>query len=184
MELSPRAVQESFETIWEPANRLSADLSDLPLGMLRIWQDSAQGHVVFTHRASGYRPGPQPWHDTTLESVCYFSLVDLHHHERGGMLALLNLLDHLWGSDAAQGDPWLSDGAGLTPRLREVATRFQKINALGYGHEELGVNTPHDYLAHTLWLYRHDPQRLNVIDPLVFKLYHGTLMQEAFWSAE
>ena len=82
MELSPRAVQEGFETIWEPANRLSADLADLPLGMLRLWQDSARGHVVFTHRASGYRPGPQPWHEATLESVCYFSLADMHHHKR------------------------------------------------------------------------------------------------------
>lgn len=184
LELSPRAVRDSFQHVWEPAERLMAQLEPLPLGLLRVWQSTGRGHVVFTHRASCYRPRPQPWRDTALESVCYFSVADLAQGKPGAMLALLNLLDHLLGSGAVEGEPWLSDGAGLTTALREVGVRFAQILTLGYGVEELGATTAHDYFAHTLWLYLRDRRRLNTIDPLVYKLYHRTLMREEFWPAQ
>jgi hypothetical protein len=183
LQLLPAHVARSYEHIWQPAQLVMAELEVLPLGLLRLWQGSERGHVVFTHRPSGYQPGRQPWHDTTLESACYLSLTDLREDKRHAMRAVFNLLDHLLGSDAREGGPWLSDGAGSTPALRDVGARFAKIYALGYGQAELGAETTHDYLAQTLWLYLRDPRQLNVLDPLVHKLYHNTLMNEGFWQA-
>lgn len=183
LELSPPAVRDSYAHIWEPADILRADLCAFPLGLLCVWQESTRGHVVFTHRPSCYRPGPQPWRDTTIESVSYLSLTDLIDNKSVAMLPLLNLLDHILGSEAVAGEPWLSDGGGITVALRDVGRRFLQIHALGYGHDELGAATAHDYFAHTLWLCLQDPRRLNVIDPLVHKLYRGTLMREGFWPS-
>ncbi|NLG51117.1 MAG: hypothetical protein GX552_13500 [Chloroflexi bacterium] len=183
LELVPRAVAASLEHIWQPAEMWMQELEVWPLGLLRVWRNSERGHLVFTHQASQYCPGEQPWRKRTLESVCYLSLADVCQNPRQATLAQVNLLDHLLGSDAQAGQPWLSDGAGITPPLAEVGARFVRAHALGYGLEELGVTSPHDYFAHTLWLYLSDAQRLNVLDPLVFKLYQSTLMSDAFWSA-
>lgn len=183
LELSPRAVRDSFEHIWEPADILMENLRGFPLGALRVWQNSARGHVVFTHRPSSYQTGPQPWRDTSIKSVVHLSLRDLRQSKRNAMLAFLHFLDHLLGSEAAKEEPWLSDGGGITPALREVGSRFLQIHDRGYGHNELGVSTTHDYFAHTLWLYLQDPRRLNVMDPQVYKLYRNTLMREDFWPS-
>jgi hypothetical protein len=183
LELSPSHVSHSYEHVWQPAELLLVDLETLPAGLLRFWQECSRGHVVFTHQSSGYQPGPQPWRDGTLESVCYLSLTDLHEDKRTAMLALSNLLDHLLGSKAREGDPWLSDGSGANAALREVGVRFAQVFALGYGQAELGARTAHDYLARTFWMYLHEPDRLNALDPLVFKLYRNTLLREEFWQA-
>jgi hypothetical protein len=184
LQLVPAHIARSYEHIWQPAELLMVELEVLSPGLLRLWQGSERGHLVFTHHPSGYQPGQQPWRDTLLESVCYLSLTDLREDKRGAMLALFNLLDHLLGSDALEGKPWLSDGDGITPALRDVGARFAEIYALGYGQAELGAETAHDYLAQTLWLYLHDARQLNVLDPLVHKLYRNTLMHEDFWLPE
>lgn len=181
LELSPPEVRDGFEHIWEPADLLMADLEALPEGLLRIWRDGPRGHLVFTHGPSLYRPGPRPWRDTTLESVCYVSMADLCGDKAKAMLAVLTLIDHLLGSWAVGGGPLLSDGGGVSAELAEVGRRFLEIHTLGYGHEELAVSKPGDYFAHTLWLYLQDPRRLNVLDPQVYKLYRNTLMREGFW---
>jgi len=181
LDLSPPAVQGAFEHIWQPAELLMKDLEHLPTGMLRTWRDCDRGHLVFTYRASRYCPGPQAWHRGTIESVCYLSLADLAQDEKNAMVTLFDLLDHLLGSTAKAGEPWLSDGVGISEALHEVGRRFVRVCTLGYGLSELGVETPHEYFAHTLWLYLHDSRRLNVIDPLVYKLYRQTLMRERFW---
>jgi len=182
--LSPPVVRSAFEHIWAPAQLLMKDLENLPTGLLRAWRDSQRGHLIFTHRPSLYCPGPQPWRQAMIESVCYLSVADLAQDKRSAMLKLFNLLDHLLGSEARVGEPWLSDGDGISEALREIGTRFVRIHALGYGFPDLGMNTAHDYFAHTLWLYLHDPRRLNVTDPLVFKLYRHALMREGFWPRD
>ncbi len=182
--LSPPEVRGAFEHIWEPAELLMKDLERLPTGMLRTWRDSERGHLVFTHRPSLYNPGPQPWRETTIESVCYLSLASLALDKMSAVLRLFNLLDHLLGSGARAGEPWLSDGGGISEALRKVAMRFVRIHALGYGVRDLGVTTAGEYFAHTLWLYLHDSRRLKVIDPLVFKLYRHTLLSESFWPRD
>lgn len=184
LDLSPPVVRDAFEHVWQPAELLMKDLEHLPAGMLRTWRDRERGHLVFTHRPSRYRPGPQPWRQATIESVCYLSMTDLARDKRSALLALFNLFDHLLGSGARLGEPWLSDGGGISEGLRQVGARFVRTHSLGYGLPELGVSTAHDYFAHTLWLYLHDPRRLNVLDPLAFKLYRQTLMNEGFWPRE
>jgi len=182
LELSSPGVRGAFEHIWAPAQVVMKDLLELPTGLLRIWQEGERGHLIFTHRPSDYRPGPQPWRQTTIESVCYLSLADLAQDRASAMIQLFSLFDHLLGSGAREGEPWLSDGAGVSEALRGVGARFVRIHSLGYGLGELGVSTAHDYFAHTLWLYLCDPRRLNVIDPPVFRLYRHTLMSEGFWA--
>ena len=184
LELSPRTVRDRFEHIWAPADIVMAELEAVPLGALRVWRSIARGHLVLTHRESRYQPGPQPWRDAILESVCYLSLTDLHRDRMKAMLAVLNLLDHVLGSKAAEDEPWLSDGGGITAALRQVGRRFLEIQALGYGQGQLGAHTKHDYFAHTFWLCLHDQQRLNVIDPLVHRLYRNTLLRDEFWETK
>ena len=181
LELSPPDVRGRFEHIWEPADILITDLVALPEGLLRIWKDSPRGHLVYTHGPSLYRPGPQLWRDSTLESICYVSLGDLCGGKEKAILAVLNLIDHLLGSWAVEGGPWLSDGDGIRAELAEVGRRFLEIHGLGYGHDDMGVRDANDYFAHTLWLYLQDPRRLNVLDPQACKLYRNTLMREGFW---
>jgi len=184
LELSPPQVRDAFEHIWQPAELLMQDLEELAAGMLRTWQESERGHLVFTHRPSRYCPGPQSWRQGTIESVCYLCLADLALEKMRAMLPLFNLLDHLMGSEAKAGEPWLSDGSGISPALGEAGERFARIHTLGYGLTDLGVTTAHDYFAHALWLYLRDPRRLNVIDPLTFKLFRHTLMREGFWPTD
>ncbi|MEA3408501.1 MAG: hypothetical protein U9R48_10570 [Chloroflexota bacterium] len=180
-ELSPPSVQEHFEYALQATDIVLDTLRPFPTGLLRLWRDAPRSHVVVTHRSSGYRPGPQPWRDGQLESVCYVSLGDLCEEKKRAMVAVFHLLDHVWGSWGAVGKPWLSDGGGVTELLRRVGQRFVKIQSLGYGHEELGVCDPHDYFAHGLWMYFQARQRLNVLDPLLEKLYRGTLLRGNLW---
>ena len=180
-ELSPPFVQDHFEYALEATDVLLDELRPFPTGLLELWQDTHRGHVVVTHRPSDYRPGPQSWRDGQLESVCYVSLGDLCEDKKRAMVAVFHLLDHVWGSWGAAGELWLSDGGGVTERLERVGQRFVKIQALGYGHEELGVSSAHDYFAHGLWMYFQARQRLNVLDPLLEKLYRGTLLRENLW---
>ncbi|MFP3895346.1 MAG: hypothetical protein ACLFV5_00705 [Anaerolineales bacterium] len=181
-ELSPPSAQERFEYALAATDVVLDLLRPFPTGLLRLWQDAPCGHVVVTHRPSAYRPGPQPWRDGHLESVCYLSLRDLGAEEqREAMVALFHLLDHIWGSRGVAGEPWLSDRGGVTKRLQRVGERFAKIQALGYGHAELGVSSAHDYFAHGLWLYFRARKRLNALDPLLEKLYRGTLLRENLW---
>jgi hypothetical protein len=181
LELSPPAIRDSFAHIWEPADLWMHQALVFPLGLLRLWQSIAGGHVVFTHQASRYLPGTQSWQHHTLMSVCFLSVTDLRQDPRNALLAWLALCDHIMGSGAVEDGVWLSSGGGVTPALCAVGARFVHIHALGYGHHELGVRSARDYLSHTLWLYVYAPQRLNTLDPLAYKLYHSTLMNETFW---
>jgi hypothetical protein len=182
LDLAPADVRARFEHIWAPADEVMAVLEKLPLGWLQVWEQSERGHLLFGLESSAYRPGPLEWRERTLQSVCHISLVDLARERRAAMLPILCLMDHLSGSDAQVGQPWLSDGVGVTEPLKQVGERFARIHALGYGHERLGASGPHEYFAHTLWLFLSDPSALNTLDPLVHKLYARTLWGEAFWE--
>jgi len=182
LELTSPAVRQRFEHIWQPAELFLRELQSLPPGLLRIWEQSQRGHIVFTHLDSVYCAGPQPWRENTLESVCYLSVKDWAQDRMPAWLAFFRLLDHLLGSDAQESAPSFSDGGGLTPALREAAGRFVAIHQLGYGHRELGISVAGDYFAHTLWLGLNDPQRLNTLDPLVLQLYRQTLLHPEFWE--
>jgi hypothetical protein len=187
LDLSTRSVRERYPHIWAPADALSRLLAPLPVGLLALWRDAEAGHVVFTHTASRYAPGPQPWRDGVLPSVCYLSVGELLDDPRHALETWLRLLDHLLGSGAQTEEGWFSRGAGLTDPLQEAAQRYVQIEALGYGHQELGAHSgaaagAGDYFARTLSLYLEDSRALSVLDPPMFKLYRSTLMDEGFWS--
>lgn len=182
IEASPLAARHAYQSIWQPSARLIETLDALPNGLLARWADSERGHVVLTHRPSAYRPGKQSWRQDTLESICYLGLDDLIHLNVCPALPLFYLIDHLLGSDCMEKGGWLSDGMGIDESLRAVGERFVAIERLAYGHEELGARCRHDYFAHTLWLALHDRRRLNVLDPLVEKLYASTLLDAHFWE--
>jgi hypothetical protein len=180
--LSPARVWARYEHIWAPAEELMSQLVALPLGLLQLWQSSERGHLLFGHASSAYLPGPQAWRDTTLDGVCRLCLAELADQADAPWWTLWNLFDHLLGSDGRANEPWLSDGAGTCAALAEVGARFQRIHQLGYGHQELGVMSAHDYFARTARLYQRDPLRLNVLDPQAERLWRATLLDEAWWA--
>jgi len=184
LDLVPASIRATYDHILQPAEILMADLQALPLGLLLFWKDCSPGHLVFTHRPSRYRPGPQPWRDGALDGLCELSIVELRQDRASVFRALFNLLDHLLGSCGASDGAWLSDGAGVTADLRRLGERLARIYALGHWRGEFPALDAHDYLAHAWWLYIDDPRRLNTADPLVHRLLSTTLMDEGFWAGQ
>jgi hypothetical protein len=180
LELAPPTVRARFAHIWSPAEVWREEWAALPAGALRFWLAYPGGHVLFTHRPSAYLPGAQPWREGTLDGVCVVSLAEVG--QAAGALPLLRLFDHLWGCGGAAEGAWLSAGGGVNKALAEVGARFIHIHALGYGHAALGVSTARDYFAHTLWLALREPHRLEVLDPLAYRLYRQTVLAEEFWK--
>lgn len=184
LELAPAAVRRSYEHVFHPTELVLEGLRAFPEGLLRLWRTCPRGHAVFTHLPSRYAPGPQPWRDGTLTSVAYISIVELRRDRPVAWRALLELIDHLLGGACDEARPRFSQGAGITPELTEAARRFVRIAELGYAAEELGATDAGEYLTRTLWLYLQEPGRLNVLDPLAHRLYHGTLMADDFWAGQ
>lgn len=192
LELAPAAVRRSYEHAFHPTELVLEGLRAFPEGLLRLWWTCPRGHLVFTHLPSRYAPGPQPWRDDTLTAVAYVSIVELRQDPPAVWRALLELVDHLLGGACDEARPRFSQGAGITPQLAEVAQRFTEIAALGYAARDLGAEDAAqdaaqdaaEYLTRTLWLYLREPRRLNVLDPLAYRLYHGTLMAEDFWAGQ
>lgn len=184
LELAPAAVRRSYEHVFHPTELVLEGLRAFPEGLLRLWRTCPRGHAVFTHLSSRYAPGPQPWRDGTLTSVAYISIVELRRDRPVAWRALLGLIDHLLGGACDEARPRFSQGAGITPELTEAARRFVRIAELGYAAEELGATDAGEYLTRTLWLYLQEPGRLNVLDPLAHRLYHGTLMADDFWAGQ
>lgn len=188
MHIEPRALELSLQLNdssrggWSPFERLRPYLATLPTGLLEFWRASERGHLVYTHRPSEYVPGTQLWQEREFEGVCYLSMGELVATPDAALEALFAMLDHLMGSRCDPQGPWFSDGAGVTPQLVEAAARLARIHALGYGHAALGATSARDYMARAWALYLTDPQRLNVLDPQVFKLYRDVLMSERFWA--
>ncbi len=189
LEALPPASARLLGHIWEPAEMLLADLRRFPLGLLRFWHQSRRGHIVFAAQEPFvYRPGPQAWQGRRdgpvyhWEGVCFLSAVGA---KTGGKptvwMPLLRFFDHLLGNYAQGDGGWFSEGHGASAPLARAAERFAELEALHYGHEALLAASPGDYFAHTLWLRAMDRQRLNVLDPLLCKLYDTTLFDPAFW---
>jgi len=189
LETLPPSVARALEHIWEPAEILLTDLKRFPLGLLRLWQASERGHIVFA--AEGpfiYRPGPQVWQGRRdgpvyeWEGVCLISVAEAKVGQKPeAWMPLLRFFDHLLGN-CAQGDGgWFSEGCGISTPLARAAARFVELEALHYGHEALQATSAGDYFARTLWLRAMDRSRLNVLDPLLCKLYDTTLFDPAFW---
>lgn len=189
LEALPPNAARMLEHVWEPAEILLADLKHFPLGLLQFWQESGRGHVVFA--AEGpftYRPGAQTWQARRdiptfqWEGGVFLPAAAVKTGARPSIwMPLLRFWDHLLGGHAEEGGGWFSAGCGANAPLSHAAERFVELEALHYGHEALGAESPGDYFAHTFWLRGVDRAHLNVLDPLLCKLYDVTLFAPAFW---
>ena len=189
----PREVASHLAHELAPAEALMRELRSLPSGLLRLWRDSGRGHILFTADESTYLAGPQRWRrqadvensaegeEGACVGLCLVSVPRVMETPMPPPLPVLAFLDHLLGSGAEPDGGLLSRGAGSGPLLAEAATRYARIEALGYGHEVLGARGPEDYFGRSLWLYAHDRARLATLDPLLARLYAATLFSEAFW---
>ncbi|MHB1296372.1 MAG: hypothetical protein ACYC4R_15445 [Anaerolineae bacterium] len=182
LELAPARIRDRFEHPLAPADQFLDLLAPFPTGLLAFWLACEAGHVIFSQRTGGYAPGPQPWREGSLSGVCYVSLADLQEDRDAVLRDLIHLLDHLLGSCGVEGEPRFSEGRGATKKLADAARRYQQLEALGYARAELDTPTPADYLAATLALYLRNAPRLNVLDPLAYRLYHTTILSETFWG--
>ena len=182
--MAPAAIQRSYEHTFHPTELVLEGLRAFPAGLLQLWWACPRGHAVFTHLASRYAPGPQPWREGVLPSVAYVSIVELRRDPRAAWRALLELVDHLLGGACDEARPRFSQGVGITPGLADAARRFVAISSLGYAAGVLGTADAADYWAETLWLYLQEPLRLNVLDPLAYRLYRSALMDDGFWAGQ
>jgi len=179
---SPRAVQRAFSHVMAPVELVQAFLARLPEGMLRMWQRSDGGHIVFTHQSSRYSRDAYPFRDRTLTAVCLIGLGDLASDRYVAMRPLLAFTDHLLGSADGCGARF-SEGAGVTKGIADAAQRFCKIASLGYGKDRWGESNGAEYYCRSLWEFLMAPETLNTVDPLVHRLYSQTLMSEVWWRS-
>jgi hypothetical protein len=181
-DLAPPAVRNVLQSLWEPAQRMRRHLAALPEGLLTLWLASGRGHLVFANLPSAYVPGRQEWRGQNLDGVCSVSVRDLVEEPYAALTAVGDMVDHLLGSYAETAGPWFADGTGATPALQEAALRFGQIQALGYAEPLLGAGTPRAYFSRSWGLYLTEPRRLEVADPLIYRLLH-TLMTEGIWRS-
>jgi len=141
-----------------------------------------RGHILLTHRSSSYQEGRTAFGGGELSGLARISLADMSSDSPRSMHILGHLLDDLLGKGDEPEGRWLSQGGGTHPRLVEVGRRLQRLFPLGYGVDEVARENPRDYFAQSWALYWQDRERLNVADPLMFKLLRNTLLAAAFWK--
>ena len=179
LEASPSHVRQRAAHAWAPADLLLEHFADWPAGLIAYWLAAPAGHVVLTGGPSHYLPGVMPWPAGSLEGVALVSVSDVLDRPRAALETVAQLLDHLLGSPGAPDGPRLSDGAGSTAALCDVARRLQALAALGYG-----PRAPHAYFAWAFAGYWLDRAALNTADPNVERLLRTTLCSDEFWAAE
>jgi len=172
---SAPAVRQHFAHAWAPAERLLTLLDPWPSGLIAYWLGAPAGHVVLASGASAYHPGVYPWQGGQLQGVARIALSDLLDDAAPALRVIGELVDHLLGS-GGQGRR-LSDGAGTSPELEDVAERLLALVRLGYGPA-----APHAYFAWAFSLYWIDRRALNVADPNIERLLRTTLCDERFWA--
>ncbi len=179
---SPDALTDDWLTVWAPGERLLTYLGRMPTGLLAYWLRTGRGHIVIAAVPSAYRPGLQEWHGNPYEGLCYVRSADIARDTAAVWQALLACCDHLLGSAARPEGGRLSDGVGATPRLQAVAERLQAPLRLRYADDLLHTVDAQGYLACAWQLYLTDPAALHVADPLMHRVLHDSLMNEAFWT--
>lgn len=183
LELSPRAAWQRFVHIWAPLTELLTQLQALPAGLVRFWLKQPGGHVVITHLPSRYEAGEQWLKHQALRNVAYVAVSDLAQGSLEALVPIGHLLDHLLGNAGTGEGPWLSEGGGVSPALRQVGMQVAELFPLGYGFDEAACSDARVYFARSLALYLHDRRTLNVRDPLMEKVLRTTLFSDAFWSS-
>jgi hypothetical protein len=158
-------------------------LRALPTGLVSVWLNQPNGHVVITHLPSRYEPGEQLLKRQLLRNVAYVGMSDLAQDSLEALVPVGHLLDHLLGSGGAADGPWLSEGGGVNAALRELAEEVVELFPLGYGFDEAACRDARSYFARCFALYFHNRRALNVADPLMEKLMRTSLLSETFWRS-
>ncbi len=165
---------------WAPARKLADLLRPFPAEMLRWWSNQPTGHAVIGRNTSRYQPGPVQIRRRTLTNVAFISPLDLIDDRSAVLATLASLFDHLLGCGGNPAGRWLSEGGGITAEWRKVGERIAEFFQLEYAPEE-ATRSPRAYFAWGLALYCTDRRQLNVIDPLLERLLHTTIMSGRFW---
>lgn len=176
--------QQHYDTVWELARSVLAQLEPFPPEMLRWWLEQPGGHIVIRSQHSLYQPGQVHWRGLSLNCIAFIDANEAAVESGKPPKALIELLDHLWGSGTRNEGGLFSAGRGATQDLLQAARRYQRIAQLGYGMGETGASNAAEYLARTLGLALRGLSALNALDPLLSKLYTQTLLNEAFWQRQ
>ncbi|MCD6291060.1 MAG: hypothetical protein J7M34_11200 [Anaerolineae bacterium] len=166
---------------WAPARALADLLKPLPTEMLRWWEAQPTGHVLIGGRLSAYRPGPVQVKNRTLVNVAHVAPVDIAENRAAVWAALAGLFDHLLGCAGAPEGTWLSEGGGVSPEWQVVGRRIIELFQLGYAPGEAS-RSPRAYFAWGIALYCTSRRDLNVVDPLLERLLHTTVLSASFWK--
>ncbi len=179
---APAPVRASFSSPFEPAQRLAHELERLPPSLLTWWAALPDAHILLGDQR-GYSRGRLPDDPHGRANVVQIALADLANPAEGlghAWFWIAHLLDHHLGClDTAEG-PWLSDGAGFSPRWQEVGQRIAALARLGYSAQPEAAANPHAYLAAGVALFIADRAALNVQDPKLERLLATTLLHEGF----
>ena len=182
LRLSPPSVQRHYSNAWAPVRQMVRILSALPLELLRWWADTPRGHVVITHVPTSYAEGPYELRNETVENVARVCLTDLQRAPRLALAPVASLFDHLMGSYGVPEGDWLSDGAGVVAELKEIGTRVGEYASLGYLEELAEAPGSREYFSAAVTLYLTEPDRLNVVDPRMYRLLRNSILAEPFWN--
>lgn len=176
--------QPPVETVWELARRFLVQLRPFPSGMIRWWLEQPGGHLVIRMQHSLYQPGQVLWRGSRLNCIAFISADEAAGVPGSLPEALIALLDHLWGSGASENGGIFSSGQGATAALQQAAQRYQRIARLGYGLYETKAADSAEYLVKTMQLALRSMPALNILDPLLSKLYTQTLLSDSFWQRQ
>ena len=176
----PSADSARLRSPLDLARKLLQPMERAPLAMLDWWRLHPRGHAVIGPVDAAYATGPQAVGRRTLDCVAWVSARDLLADDQLPA-AVVNLFDHLLGSNGDPDGLWLSDGAGLNQLWQSAGARIQRQFALGYAPEPLNHH-PHDYLAWGMSAFLSHRQQLNTTDPGLERLLATTLFDAAFWQ--
>lgn len=179
---APASVRGSFNSPFEPAQRLAAGLERLPPSLLTWWAALPHAHILIGDQR-GYMPGRLPDDPHDRANVVQIALADLANAAGSlgdGWFWIAHLLDHHLGCLGQADGAWLSDGAGFSPRWQEVGRPIAALARLGYSPQPDAAANPHVYLAAGVALFIADRPTLNVQDPKLERLLATTMLHEGF----
>ena len=179
----PPSVYRSLKSLWEPVQTFVKMLSPLPAPLVELWARVPNGHLLFSARPSAYEPNAVTVGDRMFVAVATIGIQQLIDAEIAPLIATGRLIDHLLGSYCEPGKPNLTDGSSvLGPEVSKLGLEIQELWRLGYG-PDWTENSPADYFAWGFAEFIRDRKRLNVVDPLLEKLFRHKLFSAQFWGA-
>lgn len=169
------------QSAWSLALTFASRLSVFPIALLQWWLSQPTGHAVIGGEASFYQAGACAVKRRVLVNVVWVAPADLQDDRGRVYAALAGLFDHLLGCRGAEAGEWLSEGGGIDPGWQRVGQRILETFRLGYA-PTAHASTPRAYFAWAVALYCTDRQALTIADPLIARLLHTTLMDQAYWD--